>query len=249
MGKQIMKVRKYKKGDSHSYTLGITVTIELLKRKPELAEQIFLHSSFSQGEGYRQIQVLAQQHQIAIEYNDKAFSILSQKENCFAIGVFRTYFQRLAENKSHLLLVNPSNAGNMGTILRTAAGFGLEDVGIIRPAVDLFDPKAVRAAMGAVFSIRHIYFDTFEDYRHQYPKQHCYPFMLNSSTPLGEMQFQEPAVLIFGNEATGLPDTFGDCGSSVVIPHSSVIDSLNLPVAASIAMYEFTKARGKDRSV
>ena len=42
-------------------------------------------------------------------------------------------------------------------------------------------------------------------------------------------------------EATGLPAEFANIGTSVVIPHSERIDSLNLPIAASSAMYEATK--------
>ena len=48
--------------------------------------------------------------------------------------------------------------------------------------------------------------------------------------------------LVFGNEATGLPEEFANTGTPVVIPHLKGIDSLNLPVAAGIAMYEATKA-------
>ena len=49
------------------------------------------------------------------------------------------------------------------------------------------------------------------------------------------------AVLVFGNEATGLPDRFATFCTPVIIRHSHDIDSLNLPMAAGIAMYELTK--------
>ena len=51
---------------------------------------------------------------------------------------------------------------------------------------------------------------------------------------------REPYALVFGNEASGLPPEFGRLGQSVVIPHSSAIDSLNLAVAVSIGAYAFT---------
>ena len=47
--------------------------------------------------------------------------------------------------------------------------------------------------------------------------------------------------LIFGNEATGLPEWFQEEGQSVRIRHTEHIDSLNLSLAAGIAIYEFTK--------
>lgn len=55
---------------------------------------------------------------------------------------------------NHVVLVNPSNAGNLGTIIRSCIGFGVEDIAIILPAVDLFDPKTIRASMGAKAKIR-----------------------------------------------------------------------------------------------
>ena len=54
-----------------------------------------------------------------------------------------------------------------------------------------------------------------------------------------------PFSLIFGNEASGLPDAFAEMGVSTLIPHSGKIDSLNLAIAAGIGMYAFTQ---KDRA-
>ena len=80
-----------------------------------------------------------------------------------------------------------------------------------------------------------------EDYRERFPENRLYAFMLSSSTPLTEIEKEEPCSLVFGNEGTGLPDAYKDFCRTVVIRHSDNIDSLNLPMAAGIAMYEFTK--------
>ena len=236
-----MKISKYKHNSDISYTLGITLTIELLKHKPDRVKMVFLHSSLTNGEGYSCIAKLAEEHSIPIEYNDKVFNILSQKENCFAIGVFEKFESPVNERENHILLVNPSNAGNMGTIIRAAAGFNMSNIVVIKPGTDIFDPKTVRASMGAVFSINFQYFDTFEEYKENFSKHSLYPFMLNAKSALECAQFKEPCTLIFGNEATGLPEYFSKEGTSLIISHSNKIDSLNLPVAASIAMYELTK--------
>ena len=63
-----------------------------------------------------------------------------------------------------------------------------------------------------------------------------------SKKKLNETEFVKPFSLVFGNEATGLDDSFLSVGTSVIIAHSDRIDSLNLPIAASIAMYEATKS-------
>jgi TrmH family RNA methyltransferase len=127
--------------------------------------------------------------------------------------------------------------------MRSALGFDLNQMAIIRPAVDAFDPKVVRASMGAVFSTDFQYFDSFDDYQAQFGQREMYPFMLQAQIKLQEIHPQGVYSLIFGNEATGLPEEFLHIGTSVIIPHSDRIDSLNLPIAASIAMYAATSVR------
>lgn len=236
-----MKVQRYKHDSLVSYTLGATLTFELVKCRPELVTRVLVSSLTDSSEGNRAILERCRQENIPVEQNDKAFNILSPKGNCFVIGEFRKEAQQLAEG-SHIVLVNPSDAGNLGTIIRTAAGFGLHDIAIIRPAVDIYDPKAVRATMGAVFHIRAEYFDTIEEYCRRFPDNSRYAFMLTSSRPLTEIVPQKPYSLVFGNEATGLPEHYAGFCQSVVIRHSQAIDSLNLPMAAGIAMFEFTKS-------
>ena len=234
--------RRYRKDSEVSYSLGITLTFELLKYRPEQAARVFVHSAMKEGDTLDRLLRLCREKGVEVVFTDKIFHVMSQKENCFVIGEFHKYMGRLEKELSHIVLVNPSNAGNMGTIMRSALGFGLNQMAVIRPAVDAFDPKVVRASMGAIFSTDFAYFDSFEEYREQYGERECYPFMLDASMALQDLRPEGTFSLIFGNEATGLPPEFASVGRSVVIPHSDRIDSLNLPIAASIAMYEATKA-------
>lgn len=234
--------KRYRKEDAVSYSLGITLTFELLKFKAEYVNRIFIHSGMKQGETLDKLLLLCKENQIEVVYADKIFNVLSQKENCYVIGEFRKFQGILDKERSHIVLVNPSNAGNMGTIMRSALGFGMNQMAIIRPAVDAFDPKVVRASMGAIFSTDFVYFESFEEYQKQFGERELYPFMLDAKRSLHQVKPQGKFSLIFGNEATGLPAEFASIGTSVIIPHSDRIDSLNLPIAASIAMYEATKA-------
>ncbi len=235
--------KRYKKDDPVSYALGITLTFELLKFKKEYVRKIYIHSGMKEGETLDKLRMLAGEAGVEIVQTDKIFNVLSQKENCYVIGEFEKFSCKLQQEASHIVLVNPSNAGNMGTIMRSALGFGMNQMAIIRPGVDAFDPKVIRASMGAVFSSDFMYFDTFEEYQQAYGERELYPFMLQAKKTLHDVVPQGKFSLIFGNEATGLPAEFLEIGTSVIIPHSDKIDSLNLPIAASIAMYEATKER------
>lgn len=235
--------KRYRKEDEVSYALGITLTFELLKFKTEFVQKIYVHSGMKQGDTLDKLTSLCKESGVEMIYTDKIFHVLSQKENCYVIGEFRKFNGRLSQEASHIVLVNPSNAGNMGTIMRSALGFGMNQMAIIRPAVDAFDPKVVRASMGAIFSTDFVYFDSFQEYAEQFGGRELYPFMLDAKVSLHDIRPEGTFSLVFGNEATGLPSEFSNIGTSVIIPHSNRIDSLNLPIAASIAMYEATKGQ------
>lgn len=229
-------VKRYRKEDDNSYALGATLTVELLKFRPEIVNAVYYHSQCNDISPY---QLLCAKHNIPLIQSDKAFNILSQKENCFVLADFRKQAFDLCPTANHLLLVNPSNAGNLGTILRSAAAFGIEDVAIVSPAVDVYDPKTVRSSMGALFHLRVKYYDSLEDYRSEADKRHYYPFMLKATETLKNVSPQFPCTLVFGNEATGLPDEYLGLGTPVIIRHTANVDSLNLPIAVSIALYQF----------
>lgn len=235
------KYRTYKKELDYSYTLGIFLTIELLTYKPDKVLEIIIHSKGETSQGIKKIIELCKKNRINYSVNDKLIKQLSPKENCYAIGIFSKYDENLVREDNHIVLVNPSDSGNLGTIIRTSLGFGVKNLAIIKPAVDIFDPKTVRASMGALFNIAFSHFDSFSDYDKKYKNHDLYPFMLNAQKRLYDVQPKQPFTLIFGNEGSGLDDSFKDIGTSVIIPHHKTIDSLNLAIAVGIALYEFNK--------
>ncbi len=241
--------KRYRKDSPVSYALGITLTFEMLRFRAECARRVYIHSEFRGGDTLEELCRLCRENGIEMVRTDKIFHVLSQKENCYVIGEFQKYTAVPDREASHIVLVSPSNAGNMGTILRSSLGFGIGQMAVIRPAVDIFDPKVVRASMGAVFSAKFQYFDTFEDYLAICGERELYPFMLQAEKSVHDLRPRGTFSLLFGNEATGLGSEFLKIGTPVLIPHSPQIDSLNLPVAASIAMYEATKRQfGRGRT-
>ena len=234
-----MEIKIYKKDAGYSYTLGAFPTFELIDAMPECVEEVLVADSFTDRE---KLAGKCRPALIKITENNKLISKLSDKENVYAIGIFKTFTQQLDSTRPHVVLVNPGNMGNLGTIIRTACGFGIYDLAIIEPAADIFNPKTVRASMGSLFRIRHQRFASFEEYRTAFPDRPIFTFMLNGSRPLTVSDCPKPALysLVFGNEATGLPDEFLDYGTSIIIPQTEYVDSLNLTIAAGIGMYMFT---------
>ncbi|HKX73746.1 MAG TPA: TrmH family RNA methyltransferase [Candidatus Saccharimonadales bacterium] len=232
----MQKFKPYKKGSEYSFTSGIFPTIELLTRQPGAALQVYLAPNSDHSQGVRKIRELCAQRGIPLEVNDKAINRLAPSSHSFALGVFKKYATPLATDAPHVVLVNPDDAGNMGTILRTMLGFGHRDLAVIRPAVDALDPKTVRASMGSVFSQRIEYFDSIDDYIARF-SHHLYPFLLEGSSPLRQVSFAKPYSLVFGNEGAGLPAVYQQMGTPVRIEQDDAVDSLNLAVATSVALY------------
>ena len=235
-----MDIKTYKKEADYSYTLGAFPTFELIDAMPEHVEEIIVHSSFTDRERLEE-----KAGNIRITENNKLISKLSDKENVYVIGVFRKFSCELEAEKRHIVLVNPGNMGNLGTIIRTACGFGYYNLAVIEPAADIFNPKTVRASMGSLFRIRHRKFADFSEYMKLYPGRKLYPFMLDGSCSLHDADApgSERFSLIFGNEATGLPAEFSGYGQPVRIEQTEFVDSLNLTIAAGIGMYVFAQEK------
>jgi len=243
---EMMKI--YKKSDDTSYTLGVFPTIELLKQRPQDVVRVVVHSTIEQNKGYPLILQLCHEHHIHIDIHDKTIDKLSPKNNCFAIGIFKKYKSEIQEGH-HIVLVNPMDMGNMGTMMRTMLGFGYRQLIIVRPAVDVFDPKVIRASMGAIFHLNIQYYDDFDTYYQLYQHHEIYPFMLKGAKNIHQVKSEKLHSLIFGNESSGLDDSFLDYGQSLFIPHHEDIDSLNLSMALGIALFYFSKEEMSKKEV
>ncbi len=235
-------VKPYKKHFDYSYTLGAFPTFELLKARSKQVRAVYVHSTFTDRQALSEI---CRAEGIPLLEGDRLIARLSEKENCFVVGVFDKYECVLEDARPHVVLVNPGNMGNLGTILRTLVGFGIYDVGIIAPGADVFHPKTVRSSMGALFRLRHRYFESFAQYREQYPRHEVFPFMLDGGRTLeaGTCPKPELFTLVFGNEAAGLDASYHNVGTSVFISQTRDVDSLNLTIAVGIGAYLFTQGR------
>ena len=238
-------LKSYSAGLPYSYAAGVFPCMELLRTGPERA-RLLLVSQRAEGDGIRALREMCRLKGIREEIADKALARISGKQNCYAALVFDKWLSVLRETKPHVVLHHPMDEGNLGTILRTLLGFGILDVAVIRPSADLFEPRVIRASMGAVFSLNARSYEDFSEYREAYPAHAMYPFMLDGAVSLEQAarNIQRPYALIFGNEGKGLPSGFARLGQTVRIPHSGDIDSLNLAVAVAIGAYAFTRQNG-----
>ena len=230
-------VKPYNKKLEISYCIGVYPTLELLYHHPEKVTRVLISGKGNKNIGVSIIKSICLKNGIKTEIADGTIAKITGSENCYSIGIFNKY-ESLIQNGNHLVLVNPSDMGNLGTIIRTALAYDVNNLAIIRPGADIFDPKVIRASMGAVFSIKFQYFDSFKEYNNNF-RNNLYVYMTNGQSVLNKLSFEQPFSMIFGNEGAGLGTEYLSIGTSVIIPHTKNVDSLNLSVAVGIALYAY----------
>lgn len=228
-------MRKYKKDSELAVSIGVYPTLELFGTHLDKVTRVMISSKAQTNKGVQEIIRVCKEKNIPVEQADTAMRRIAESENAYAIGVFRKYKSQLTTG-NHLVLVNPSDKGNLGTIIRTMLAFGITNLVVIRPAVDIFDPKVVRASMGAVFKINFEYFNSTREYLARF-KNKNYVFMTQGEVDLPAAKFEQPFSLVFGNEAQGLSKEYLKLGTSVKIPQSGEVDSLNLAVSVGLGLY------------
>ena len=145
-----------------------------------------------------------------------------------------------------LILDRISDPGNLGTILRSAAWFGVDAVLIAKGSVDVYNPKVVRSAMAAIAGLNFLQEVTLVD---EMPTLKKLGFTMIASTQNGnvgytEYEFPKKAALVFGSEATGITQKVAaHCDESIFIPRVGKMESLNVAVATSIVLAEVVRQR------
>ncbi len=145
-----------------------------------------------------------------------------------------------------LLLESIRDPGNLGTILRCAAAFGIGRIVMTEDCADIYNPKVLRAAMGAIFKIETIRIDDIVgaiDILRSSGRQVFATALDRDSLKLGDFAIKASDVFLIGNEGHGLSEkAIKATDKSVFIPMEKGTESLNAAIAASICLWEQAKA-------
>ena len=171
-------------------------------------------------------------------------------QGILAIVRFPEYdIDELFSNKNCKLvcLEDVRDPGNIGTIIRTAEGAGMDGVMLSKGCADVYQPKVTRATMGSVLRVPCIVCE--DDLTTELDRLKKSGFTLFGAYLDGAVDYREPdyggkvAVLI-GNEANGLTDeTVAKCDKLIKIPMKGELESLNAAVSAAILSYEVDRHR------
>lgn len=139
-----------------------------------------------------------------------------------------------------IYLYEVQDPGNLGTILRSLAWFGGFRCLLSPNAVDPYNPKVVRASMGAIFHVPLELDVELAELSRRYSRIACLDM---GGAPIASPAFAEQQCYVFGNEARGVPrEPLQALGASAfTIAGGGAIESLNLASALNMCVYELMR--------
>ncbi|MBP6901883.1 MAG: RNA methyltransferase [Burkholderiaceae bacterium] len=212
----------------------------LLARGLRPAQAVVAHSAWQQPA----LRALAQCAPRVVLISDALFDGLSGLESPARIGLLLSLppAAAIAADAPSLVLDRVQDAGNVGSMLRSAAAFGFTQVLALQGTAALWSPKVLRAGMGAHFGLRLV-----EGLQPADLQALAVPLVgtsLATEALLPEAQLPWPCAWVMGHEGQGVaPALLERCALTLRIPQPGGEESLNVAAAAAVCLYESQRQR------
>ncbi|MDN0075449.1 RNA methyltransferase [Crenobacter sp. SG2303] len=146
--------------------------------------------------------------------------------------------ERPAAHVSRLLLEDIQDPGNLGTILRSAAASGVNEVFLSKGCVDVYSPKVLRAGMGAHFVLNLHEAADLEAVLNDFNGSKLVT-ALDGAVSLYSQDLTGPVAFVFGNEGSGVSTALQALAPArIKIPMPGQAESLNVAMAATVCLFE-----------
>ena len=151
--------------------------------------------------------------------------------------------EEFSESKRRILLLSSlRDPGNLGTVIRSAAAFGCDEIIMSCDCADIYNPKTVRAAMGTLFRQKITTVPSLSDTVKAMNEggYAVYAAVLDEkAVPLNALKITEKTAFIIGNEGHGIDeDVIKTASRTVYIPMANGVESLNASAAAAVFMWQ-----------
>jgi TrmH family RNA methyltransferase len=239
--------RKGRVSASVFFAEGIRLVVEAQRAGYPIKMVVVCRELLDSRTGLEAVDAIARAGTERLEVSPDVFRSLSTKERPSGVGVVAAV--RLGSLSSIdpeadvclVALVRPQDPGNVGSVIRTCDAAGAAGVIVLEESVDPFDPRAVRASMGSVFT-QNIVRTTLDQLREWAVATDTMLVGVATDASVGFRTFVYPrrVVLVMGSERKGLAGV-DPLDASVSIPMVGRADSLNLAVATGIVLYEIVR--------
>jgi TrmH family RNA methyltransferase len=239
-----LHLKKFRDEEKLFIAEGIKVVNEIITTNPDIIHQLFVTESYLQGNS--NVLPETKLEYVTISEEDlKKISTQQQPNNALAVCY---YFEEAVpetdlSKQFSFYLDDIRDPGNLGTILRMADWFGIEEIFCSKQSTDLYNPKTIQSAMGSFLRVRVHYCDLYEVAKKNIP---VYGAVLN-----GENIYKaglQNGLIIIGNEANGIAEkNFKFITHPITIPsaENSSTESLNAAMATAIICSEFFRQLAK----
>jgi len=150
------------------------------------------------------------------------------------------------KNPHFMVLDNLQDPGNLGTIVRTAEGAGVDAVFLSKESVDIYNPKTIRSTMGSIYRIPVVYVEDLLELLNTFRQKgiKSYAAHLEGKKSYDQEDYRDGTAILIGNEGNGLRDEIADSADIWIrIPMQGKVESLNAAIAASVLMFEVYRQR------
>ncbi len=163
------------------------------------------------------------------------------EDGMWAVFAMKEQTDTTANREKILVLQDVQDPNNMGAILRTALGFGFDNVVITNKCADVLSRKVIRTSMTASVKVNVTKVNDLADFTGKLNEKGyaTVAACLEGAVELGSVKINKPFALYIGNEGNGLSDdVIKACNVRLKIPMSDRIESLNAAVSAAVLMWE-----------
>ena len=235
----ILSTKKGRKEEGKFLIEGYRIIRSALRNNVNI-ENIYISNRFKASEDFKKLNGLISKNIDVAVLDEKTINKICQTVNpagivaaCLLPDDFKIT-KLLTDNWIYLDKI--SDPGNIGTLLRTSAWFGINNVALSSKCADAFNPKVIRSAMGAHFSLNIVgNMDLFEFKKNQY----CIIGADQNGSPMDDFNYDKKKwILVIGNEGHGISENSKKYIQHFLsIPPSGSGNSLNAAVAGSILIH------------
>ena len=251
--KAAARLRGRRERDRQGLTLidGVRETLRALQAKAVLREVFVVPELLADQEAQALRERLAEERVEVVELGRDAFEKLAYGDRLDGVVAVAETPPRSLE--ALILPAEPLIAviegvekpGNLGAILRSADGAGLNAVIVAESATDLFNPNIIRASIGTVFAIP-VAVASSGDLLDWLTRRDIaiIAARVQGSVDYAEADYRGAVAIALGSEARGLSDPWAELArASVKLPMLGVADSLNVSATAAVLFYEALRQR------
>jgi RNA methyltransferase, TrmH family len=244
-----LKQRKHREDEGAFFVEGIRPVLSALGSDAQIESVIVSQGLLTSDSARERVE---QSGASVLEVSPEVFESVAEREHPSGLGaVVKTWAHGLDELKVSddeviVAIDDAGNPGNLGTILRTADAAQVAAVVTTGSGTDPFHPTAVKASMGALFTVPVFRGPDIGEFA-RWCGEHGVTTVATSARAEQEhwaAEYRSPLALMFGSEASGLPqEVVSGADVSVRIPMGGESSSLNLAVAAGIILFEVVRQK------